>query len=210
MMLGTVRTSLLSNYGQGYNVAANLVERAYPRAVQGELMHFAYEGLVPDRAGEVMSYHAIRASLANQFNDREFFRNNKFAFLAWRGRTSDAPTEIYVPRHMDPTQLVVVTDAGVHKNLTVNAGLNQSDNEVALITDPNKQAGSGHLVLVWDDIDSGETDSSYHFALVVDGNAGLSDADLNTLQQALAQSVNNEKSPVYLVHSMTHDGYPGD
>lgn len=202
--------SVINNYGQDYNVAANLVERAYPRAVQGELMHFAYEGLVPDRAGEVMSYHAIRASLANQFSNREFFRNNKFAFLAWRGRTSDAPTEIYVPRHMDANQLTIVTDAGVYKNLTVNAALSQENNEVSVITDPKKQAGSGHVVLVWDDMDATESETSYHFALVIDGNAGLSDADLNTLQQALTQNVNNEKSPVYLVHSMTHGGYPDD
>ncbi len=202
--------SVINNYGQGYNVKANLVERAYPRAVQGEVMHFAYEGLVPDRANSVMSYHSIRASLTNQFNDREFLRDNNFAFLAWRGRTSDAPTEIYIPRHMNPAQLTVITEKGVFKNLTVNAALTQANNEVALITDPHKQSGSGHVVLVWDDADRGETAQSYHFALVIDGNAGLSDAQLNTLQQAVAQSVNNEQSPVYLVNSMTHGGYPGD
>jgi hypothetical protein len=111
---------------------------------------------------------------------------------------------------MNPAQLTVITEKGVFNNLTVNAALTQANNEVALITDPNKQSGSGHVVLVWDDADRGETAQSYHFGLVIDGNAGLSDAQLNTLQQAVAQSVNNEKSPVYLVNAMTHGGYPGD
>ena len=202
--------SVINNFGQGYNVQANLVERAYPRAVQGEVMHFAYEGLVPDQANSVMSYRSIRTSLNNQFNNREFMRNNKFAFLAWRGRTSDAPTEIFIPRHMNASNLTVITENGVYNNLPINGALTQVANEVALITDPNKQAGSGHVALIWDDMDAGENAQSYHFALVVDGDAGLSASELALLQQSLQQMVNNEQSPVYLVHSMTHGGYPSD
>ena len=202
--------SVINNFGKGYNVNANLIERAYPRAVQGELMHFAYEGLVPDRADDVMAYHSIRTSLEGQFSQREFFRDNKFAFLAWRGRTSTAPTEIYVPRHINPANMVVITENGVYKNLTVNAPFTQANNEVAVISDPKKQPGSGNLIMVWDDVDTSETAQSYHFALVIDGSAGLSDAELNTLQRSLVETVNKGKSPVYLTNSMTARGYPDD
>jgi hypothetical protein len=202
--------SVIKNYGEGYNVKANLVERSYPRAVQGEVMHFAHEGLVPDEASSVMSYRSIRASLANHFIDKEFFRNTKLSFLAWRGRNSNAPTEIYVPRHMDPESLLVITEKGVFNNLGVSTAPANTANEILIVKDPNKQAGSGHVVTIWDDVDSGENDSSYHFALVIDGAAGMSAVTLNQLQAALVETVNAQRSPVYLTHDMTHGGYPSD
>jgi hypothetical protein len=202
--------SVINNYGQGYNVQANLVERSYPRAVQGEVMHFAHEGLVPDENNSVMAYRSIRTTLSNQFIDKEFFRNTKFSFLAWKGRNSDAPTEVYVPRHMSPNDLVVITEKGVFKNLTVTSNAANTQNEVLLRKDPNKQNGSGHVVTVWDDVDSGEGASSYHFTLVIDGSAGMSAATLEQLRLSLIETVNAQRSPVYLTTDMTHGGYPAD
>ena len=202
--------SVINNYAQGYNVQATLVERAYPRAIQGDVMHFAYEGLVSDRDNSLMSYHAIRASLPGLFSNREFVRDTRFAFLAWRGRNSDWPTEIYVPRHMNPASLVVVTEAGVFRNLVVDAPRTGAADEVALIRDPGRSGNAGHVVLVWDDAGAAETAASFHFALVMDGAAGLDAATLQELQQALRATVNQQRSPVYLTGDMTHSGYPAD
>lgn len=202
--------SVINNYAQGYNIHAELVERAYPRAVQGRTLHFAYEGLVPDRANSVMSYHSIRAGLAGQFAEKEFFRNNKFAFLAWQGRNSHAPTELYIPRHISAENLVVVTDAGVFKNLSVNAPFTQAQNEVALISDPNKAQGAGHVLLVWDDVDANENTQSVHFALAIDGSAGLGDAELTQLQAAITERLASKQSPVYLIGAMTTGGYAAE
>ncbi len=200
--------SVIRDYGRGYNVRQNLIERAYPRAIQGQLMHFAYGGQVPDETGKVMAYHAIRANLPNQQHDREFLRNHKFAFLVWRGCNSDAPTEIYIPRHFDIAGLSVITDQGIFTDLTENPVLSHIRSEVALITDPQKQEGAGHLVLVWDDSDNRYDAPDYHYALVIDGNSGLSDNELHHLQQVLTATVNSERSPVYLTGAMTHSGYP--
>lgn len=202
--------SVINNYGQGYNVRQELVERAYPRAVQGDLMHFAYEGKVRDEGSETMTYHSIRASLTDTFINREFFRNTRFAFAAWKGRNSSAPTELYVPRLMAANNLVVVTDKGIYQNLSVSTQPNNTQNEVMLSTDPGKQSGAGHLLRVWDDVDSGESSSSNHFALIIDGNAGLTNADLSQLQAAVKETLNKDKSPVYLTTDMTHGGYPSD
>lgn len=202
--------SVINNYGQGYNVKANLVERAYPRAVQGEVMHFAYEGLVPDENNSVMAYRSIRTSLPNHFINKEFFRNTKFSFLAWRGRHSDAPTEVYIPRHMNPNGLTIITEKGVFNNLPVSTTAANVRNEVLIRKDPNKQAGAGHIVTVWDDVDNGEDASSYHFTLVIDGSAGMSAATLEQLRVSLIGMVNKQLSPVYLTTNMTHGGYPAD
>lgn len=201
--------SVVQYQAKRYNVKAELVERAYPRAVQGEVMHFAYEGLVPDADDNVMAYHSIRTDLSGQFIGREFFRERKFAFLAWRGRTSDAPTELFIPRHMNANNITVVTDAGVYKHMRVNAPLSQQANEVAVVSDTSSSDG-GHAVFIWDDVDAHESEGSYHFALVIDGDANLSDQQLSELQASLVYTVNNETSPVYLTHRMTKGGYPDD
>ena len=202
--------SVISHYGANYNVRQELVERAYPRAIQGDLMHFAYEGKVRDEGSETMNYHSIRASLTDHFINKEFFRDTRFAFAAWRGRNADAPTEIYLPRLMQPQNLVVITDKGIHQQLVLSVTAKQSNNEVMLSSDPNKQAGAGHLVRIWDDIDAGENAGTMHFALIVDGNAGLTDNDLLELQSAINQMLAQGKSPVYLTTDMTHSGYPDD
>ncbi|WP_281558065.1 ricin-type beta-trefoil lectin domain protein [Thalassomonas sp. RHCl1] len=202
--------SVIGHYGADYNVRQELVERAYPRAIQGDLMHFAYEGKVRDEGSETMNYHSIRASLTGSFINKEFFRNTRFAFAAWRGRNSDAPTEIYLPRLMAADNLVIVTDKGVHQNLPLAASPNHSNNEVMLSVDPHKQAGAGQLLRIWDDVDSGENAHSLHFALIIDGNAGLTDSDLLELQSAINQMLARGKSPVYLTTDMTHGGYPDD
>ena len=202
--------SVINSYGQGYNVKANLVERSYPRAVQGEVMHFAHESLVPDENNSVMAYRSVRTTLSNHFIDKEFFRNTKFSFLAWKGRNSDAPTEVYVPRHMSPNGMVVITEKGVFNNLPVSSSVTNNSNEVMVRKDPNKQVGAGHVVTVWDDVDSNENSNSFHFVLIIDGNAGMSSSTLELLRLSLIETVNAQRSPVYLTTNMTHGGYPAD
>ncbi|WP_430461896.1 ricin-type beta-trefoil lectin domain protein [Thalassolituus sp. LLYu03] len=199
--------SVVADYGQSYNVAPELVQRAYPRAVQGKVLHFAYEGLVPDEAGDVMSWHSIRASLPGVFTDREFFRDTAFAFLAWQGRQSDAPTEIYWPAHYDIADLLVITDAGLFAAADLPSVPAQDADEVVRIADAGSD--SGNRILIWDDVSAAEDSGSVHFALLVNG-AGLSHDEELQLQAAVRASLSSGQSPVYLTGSMTHSGYDDD
>ncbi len=200
--------SVIRDYGQNYNINAELVQRAYPRALQGELLHFSYEGRVPDRAGERMNYHSIRVSLPPLFSEREFLRNTEFSFAAWRGRLSDAPTEIYWPRHLAKEQLTVITDAAIFLPGTLSGVPTQQTNEVVMMSD--RGAGSGQRVLVWDDVSADEDSDSLHFALLINGDAGLSSGELADLQAGIRYQLAQGKSPVYLTGSMTHSGYSAD
>ncbi|WP_073585654.1 ricin-type beta-trefoil lectin domain protein [Vibrio quintilis] len=199
--------SVIADYGQTYHVKEGLIQRAYPRAVQGNIMHFAYEGLVPDENGEVMSWRSIRASLDGKFTDREFFRHTRFAFLAWRGRKSDAPTEIYWPKQFTGP-LTVITDAGIYSSDVLANMPEQAGNEVIVQQDTGDE--SGRRILIWDDPDAGETSNSFHFALLIDGDAGLAADEQQLLKQAVAQQLKAEKSPVYLTGTMTRSGYSKD
>ena len=187
--------SVINNYAQGYNIHAELVERAYPRAVQGRTLHFAYEGLVPDRANSVMSYHSIRAGLAGQFAEKNSSATTNLLSLAWQGRNSHAPTELYIPRHISAENLVVVTDAGVFKNLSVNAPFTQAQNEVALISDPNKAQGAGHVLLVWDDVDANENLKAFILPWPSTAALGFGDAELTQLQSGHHRTPRQQAKP---------------
>lgn len=204
--------SVINNYATGYNVDQRLIERAYPRRLQGDLMHFYYNAMVRDEADAELSWGAIRLDLGDRFENREYFRGKKFAIAVWRGRNADAPTEIFLPRHMNVGDLLVITES-VIKNKTLSVATEPADqqNEVMITADPGKVAASGHRLLVWDDADTGEDANTLHYALVVENATGLDSDDLNDLQAALTQRIQQEqRSPVYLPNSMTHGGYPGD
>lgn len=204
--------SVINNYATAYNVNANLVERAYPRRVQGDLMNFYYNAMARDNANAALSWGSIRASLGDKFQNKDYFRGQKFAVMTWRGRNADAPTELFIPRHIDPANMLVITES-VIKNKTLTVSSNPADvaNEVMLTADPAKANGAGHRLLIWDDADDGENAETLHFALLVDNAMNMSTADLEELQAALKQTIQVEKrNPVYMPNAMTDSGYPRD
>ncbi|MGD8910835.1 MAG: ricin-type beta-trefoil lectin domain protein [Chromatiales bacterium] len=204
--------SIINNYATGYNVDQYLVERIYPRRIQGDLMHFHYNAMVRDQAGEELCWGSIRLDLVDLFENREYFRCKKFAIAVWRGRNADAPTEIFLPRHMDVTSMLIVTEAVIkNKTLAVSTEVTGESNEVMVTADPGKINGSGKRLLVWDDGNQGEDANTLHYVLIVENATDLNDDDLVELQAALTQRIQQEKhSPVYLSGTMTHSGYPDD
>jgi len=203
--------SVIKDNATGYNVDANMVERAYPRRIQGDLMNFHYNAMVKDEANALLNWGALRVSLANTFENKEYFRGKKFALMTWRGRNADAPTELFIPRHFDTSKLLVVTEKVIkNQTLRVSSSTANEANEVLLTADPAKVSGAGTRLVVWDDADDGEDANTMHYVLVVD-NAELSAADITDLQAALTETlVQNKKSAIYMPGDMTHGGYPAD
>ena len=188
--------SVVRDYGENYNVNQELIQRAYPRAVQGELLHFAYEGRVPDRAGKILNYFSLRASLPPLIADRDFIKDTEFAFMAWQGRLSEDPTEIYWPRHLQSNDFWLITDGGIFYGADLSKKPQQSANEAAKLADFGED--SGQRILIWDDVDASEDSKSIHFALIVNGGAKLSAKDRLELQAAIQHQLKQGRSPVYI------------
>jgi len=188
-----------------YNIDGRNVERVYTRAAQGDIMAFHYNALARDAYGTVLNWQTIRPVIGN----REYFRNNRFALLTWRGRNTDAPTEIFLPREFSGDQIMVITDKRILNGLTSRSTPDSNQNEVMLTTDN----GVSNRLLVWDDVDTGETASSWHYTLVVkrENGDGFDTNLLGTLQQELTRTIVTGKlSPVYFTGTMTDDGYAPD
>lgn len=197
--------SVLPDNSIRYNIDGRNVERVYTRAAQGDIMAFHYNALVRDAYGTVLNWQTIRPVIGN----REYFRNNRFALVTWRGRNTDAPTEIFLPREFSGDQTMVITDKRILNGLTSRSTPDNSQNEVMLTTDN----GVSNRLLVWDDVDTGETASSWHYALIVkrESGDGFDTNLLGTLQQELSRTIVTGKlSPVYFTGTMTNDGYAPD
>ncbi len=203
--------SVVKEWSSQHMWGANITERSYPRRMQGDLMHFAYNAKVADKAGIPLNWHSIRVNLAGQFENREYFRDRKFAMVVWRGRRSEAPTEIYVPRAFKPDNVTVITEKRIADALPLSVQPDNIANEILFVADRNQLSNAGHRVLVWDDKDVGEDDNSMHYALIVEHTNDMKKADLTELQQALNQRIVQEKqSAVYLPSKMTFSGYAKD
>ncbi|MFT0138285.1 cellulase family glycosylhydrolase [Alcanivoracaceae bacterium MT1] len=201
--------SVIRDYARRYNLDARLIERVYPRRIQGDLMHFHYSAKVHDRAGVRLDWASLRLDLEGPFSDREYFRHQPFALAVWRGRNSDAPTEIFLPRDMSWDPLLVLTDQQIKDGtLGVTSRPANTANEIMLTHDADR--AGGRRLLVWDDPDAGESESSIHFALLVIGAHNYSPDDLRDLQRALKTTLSQHRSPVYLTGPMSHGGYPDD
>ena len=143
-----------------YRVDPFLVERAFPRRIQGDLLSFAYNARARDRAGNELRWLALRPT----GDGPSLLADRRFILVLWRGRRSAAPTEVFMPQHMAPDRLVVVSEDRVTAGFGAEA--RTGDSSHALL--PDTQDGGSRL-LVWDDLDPGEDHDTVHFLLAADG-----------------------------------------
>lgn len=198
------------NGSLGWNVDPNNMHRIYPRRVQGDILHFHYNDLSHDANGTVLDWASIRPIIG----DHEYLRGNKFAVLAWRGRNSEAPTEMFLPNSFDPASTVVITEKAIQNGLTVATTPIGTQNEILLLNDVarNNPGASGHRLMIWDDMDANETSNSWHYALVFQKNSGefWSPVLLAQLQYELNQTlVTRKQAAVYLTGTMTGGSWAG-
>ncbi|MGJ4789891.1 cellulase family glycosylhydrolase [Leptospira koniambonensis] len=198
--------SVIGNYGTKFNIDYHVLQRGYPRKVQGSLMSFYYNTIGYDTWNNVFQWGAIRTTDTgtNYFGDR------RFIVVIWTGKRSNAPTEVYLPSHFSGKDIVLITDKTIYNKDIPTTPQNRS-NESILIPDPNRVSGSGNILTVWDDLDADEDpENSVHFLVAVDGSgANYSDSLLSSIQNELKVRVCvQKKSPIYLIGKMTYGGYP--
>lgn len=165
-----------------------VVERAYPRRIQGDLMHFYYNDAGRDLFKfEEMNWVGIKTDDQKGPRDQDaLFSQNKFVFIVSRGKLSAAPTEIFLPRNFNISKTIMLTDEGVFENPKVV---------------PDSDLGGKKLFI------SSDNNASYHFALVLERgpNDNFSAKEWEDLRQKIAARVSLEKSPLFYVGKMRSD-----
>ncbi len=155
------------------------IERAYPRRIQGDLMHFYYNDGAKDLFKlKQMEWIGIKTEDQKDSKDKQvLFAKNKFVFMVTRGKYSTAPSEIFLPRNFDISKTVLITDEEVTEKPKVLADFPQGGNQLLI---------------------NSETDSPYHFALVLElgPDDKLTSKEFEELRQKIADRVNQEKSPL--------------
>lgn len=173
--------------GDTLTVNADVVQRAFPRAVAGNIVSFHYNDLAVDGAGQTLDWSEIRSGGASWFSDR------KFALLIWQG-TASGPTELFLPAPFQPDNMILITENSVH---TPSTGFGNMT-----LTREFADGLSGHRLEI-PAANSGDT----HFALVVNGS-GESVATLDALRQSMIDQLKRQEHPVYLRGRMSGLNYP--
>lgn len=75
-------------------------------------MHYYYNALAQDANSNLINWGSIR------LDDQDYFYDNRFLFLTWQNRNSDAPTEIYLPRHMNTEKLIIISESKIINGTT--------------------------------------------------------------------------------------------
>ena len=202
-----------------YNFDATNIQRIAPRRVQGEVVSFHFSARVPDASGKPLDWLSLRPVVGNT----EYLSASRWALLVWRGRTSDAPTELFIPEPFDPAKLAVITDAVVVDGLMPREEPNQTRDEVmAVYVGGGKLAfpgqggattGGSHRLLVWDDMSPGENLASRHYVLIVVKSSAdaLPREWLSTLKAELDETIlRRHVSPVYFMGDLPPVVYPAD
>jgi hypothetical protein len=201
--------SVVGYDGTVFNMDNHVIQRAYPRRVQGSIMSFYYNTIGTDYSNNVFSWGAIKPNPID--TEPAYFGDKRFAILIWSGKKSDAPTEVFLPPHFSPQDVILITDKRIYNKGIPNAVQNKSG-EAIIIEDRERESGSGNLLIVWDDHVEGEDpDSSIHFLIAVCAGNEYTYSLLADIQKDLRNRILwDKKSPVYLTGTMTYDSYPAE
>ncbi|MFI5390334.1 MAG: cellulase family glycosylhydrolase [Bacteriovoracales bacterium] len=179
----------------GENAGNNILERGYPKAVSGDIMNFVYkDNGVDSFKGIPLKWEVLR------IQRKLFFENNKFLWLVWRGKTSNAPTEVYIPRHFNLETTLVMTEKKLLFNLKDKflTPTGESDEIFHKKDLPDSDIG-GTRLFVFDDAGATEDQKDFHYLLVVDMESATPDLKaLDELRHDLFTRIKTEKSPIYL------------
>lgn len=123
-----------------------VLDRLYPRAVDGETAAFTYEDRSRD-GDKTLTWNEIPADMPAV---RELVGEGQYGVLAWRGGASDAPTELHLPETFGDTNTTVVSDIGsVHGIPNYEPGKAiSSTKDSRLVLDVAGEPGTMHYALV--------------------------------------------------------------
>lgn len=174
-------------------------DRSYPKRVQGELMSFYYNTNVKTfHSKSEMNWVALRPS------NKQYFEKNKYTLAIWRGRKSEAPTEIYIPNHFNLKNTLVLTDKKILNGIDQLNMISTKTNDELLL---NKTEKKGSTLFIYDDLEGHEKSSTFHFALIAELNdlSDLKNEELRELHGDLIRAINKEENPLYFLGKFKMD-----
>lgn len=176
--------------GDTLTVHANGVQRAYPRAIDGNLVSFHFNDLAVDGADNTLDWAEIRTQSGRYFAD------HRFALVIWQGGNGKA-SELFLPASFTPATTSLITDTGVAASLEGDTRIQAEFNDGL----------TGYRLTLPSANDSKAND--LHFAVVV-ANSAYQAAELDTLKAELAEQISRREHPIFLRGKMAGLNYPDE
>lgn len=154
---------------------ARLIDRLYPSAVAGRTLAFSYEDRSRDE-GQTLTWNRIPDTLPRV---AELVDSGRYGLLVWRAGdngTSGAPTELHLPRDLDPATATVVSDLDTVTGLPDYT----PDTPIAVAPEPG---GTDARRLLISPPPGSDTPGTLHYALVAEGGADAPSPELREAAQ---------------------------
>ncbi|GEM_PF-5737351 len=190
------------NEGYAADYDQRVIERAYPRRVQGDIMTFFYDDMANTTyKPQKMKWACLRLKRKCYFDDE------KFIWLVWRGRKSNAPTEVFIPRHFNLDKLLLITEQKIRYGIGDKLAPTGESNEFFVKQSIDGNSDSGHRLFIYDDRDNRENKNSFHFLALGEINeAKIPGPDqLKKIQTLLIKKLKQKKSPLFLMGKVRID-----
>lgn len=193
--------SIVTNSGKDYTTNDQYgVERAFPRRCQGDILHFHYNDRTNDGHFGVLNW----AALQGNSESKPYLAENRWFFMAYKGKNILAPSVVYLPPHFSPENLIIMTNEGIQEGQMANKEFNNKNQAMILLPDSlHEELPSGHKLLIWNKNNRNEDP---RFILAIDGsNNRPTRSDLEILRNDIISSLTNKKSPIVFLGNVKPD-----
>jgi len=157
---------------------AQLLDRVYPQAVAGTVLAFTYEDRAPD-GSTVMTWNPVPSSLPTVSS---IVGTGQYAVLVWKSNGGTAPTQLNLPLSFPAAGTTVISDLGAVNDPPAYTASGQTANAPIAIAALPGASGAQRLL-----VSDSQAAGSVHYALVTNGSASPTAAQLATAQQELAK-----------------------
>tara|TARA_B100000925_G_scaffold57475_2_gene38093 strand:- start:2434 stop:4257 length:1824 start_codon:yes stop_codon:yes gene_type:complete len=164
--------SVITKFGEEFTIAKNLVNRAYPRRVAGDLIHFYYQDRVKDKKKNELNWTKLNAGNVDIKDD------SHYVVMTWKNpKNNKSSNEIFLPKVFRSPESTIIT-----KDKIINV---QSSSREAI-------KSSGFSLTDDNGLESGlklnfKSSGSLEFLFII--NEGLNKMDASKIQKELTKSI---------------------
>ncbi len=127
--------SVITNFGKKFTIDKNLVNRAYPRRVAGDLINFYYQDRVKDKKRKKLDWTKLNVK------DVEIKNNSHYVVMTWSNpRNNKNMNEIFLPKLFKNSEITIITSDKITR-VQKNSQQELKKEGLVLINDNGTESG---------------------------------------------------------------------
>ena len=101
--------SVITKHGTEFTIHKDLIARAYPRRVNGNLIHFYFQDKVKNKNKESLNWTSLNIP------SNSILENHRYALMSWSNQNdTSVKNEIYIPSTFSKNKITIIQNNKVH------------------------------------------------------------------------------------------------